>query len=168
MIFRLPETGDEQLLQGYVQEHWDHCETNISASWGLTACEYDAWVEAVQKNAAAGDETWGKSLLYLCFDQGRLIGLLHIRYDLPAALTGKYGNIGYGVRPTERNKGYATEMLRYALSVCREKGMDRAILGCFKDNLASAATIRKNGGILTEENNNYEKDRISQYYSVLL
>ena len=37
-------------------------------------------------------------------------------------------------------------MLRYALSVCKQKGMDRVILGCYKDNLASAATIKKNGG----------------------
>ena len=37
-------------------------------------------------------------------------------------------------------------MLRYVLSVCKQKGMDRVILGCYKDNLASAATIKKNGG----------------------
>ena len=46
----------------------------------------------------------------------------------------------------ERKANYATEMLRYALSVCKQKGMDRVILGCYKDNLASAATIKKNGG----------------------
>ena len=67
-------------------------------------------------------EAWGKSLLYLCFDQNRLIGLLSIRYELPKELSEKYGDIGYGVRPSERNKGYATAMLRYALSVCKEKG----------------------------------------------
>jgi len=57
-------------------------------------------------------------------------------------------------------------MLKYALSVCREKGKNRVILGCYKDNLASAATIRKNGGVLIEENDNYEEGKISQYYLV--
>ena len=33
---------------------------------------------------------------------------------------------------------------------------------------ASAATIRKNGGILTSENNNYKENRTSQYYSITL
>ena len=83
-------------------------------------------------------------------------------------LTKKLGDIGYGVRHYERNKGYATTMLRYALSVCKEKGMDKVLLGCYKDNLASAATIKKNGGVLVDENDNYNEGRISQYYSLKL
>ena len=59
-------------------------------------------------------------------------------------------------------------MLRYALSVCKEKGMGKVVLGCYKDNLASAATIRKNGGILTVENNNDKENKTSQYYSITL
>ncbi|MBE5804281.1 MAG: GNAT family N-acetyltransferase [Clostridiales bacterium] len=166
MIYRLPEIGDKSILQAYVQEHYDHEETGISASLGLTSSEYSQWAEKIQRNALTGDEAWGRSLLYLCFDDNKLIGLLSIRYELPESLTKKYGDIGYGVRPSERNKGYATTMLKYALSVCREKGKNRVILGCYKDNLASAATIRKNGGVLIEENDNYEEGKISQYYLV--
>ena len=59
-------------------------------------------------------------------------------------------------------------MLNYALSVCREKGLEKVILGCYKENLASAATIRKNGGILIDENENYKEGRISQYYLINL
>ena len=91
-----------------------------------------------------------------------------IRYELPENLVEVYGHIGYGVRPSERNKGYATMMLDYALSVCKEKGMDKALLGCYKDNLASAKTIQKNGGMLVEENDNYNEGRISQYYLIEL
>ena len=88
--------------------------------------------------------------------------------NCPGELSEKNGDIGYGVRPSERNKGYATAMLRYALSVCKEKGMKKAVLGCYKDNPASAATIRKNGGILTVENSNYNENKTSQYYSITL
>ena len=168
MLYRLPEDGDEALLQDYVREHHDHGENSISASLGLSSSVYTEWVAKIQKNAAEGDETWGKSLLYLCFDGDRLAGLLSIRYELPKEISEKYGDIGYGVRPSERNKGYATEMLRHALRVCREKGMEKVILGCYQDNLASAATIRKNGGVLMEENEKYQKGRISQYYLVVL
>ena len=62
----------------------------------------------------------GKSLLYLCFHDNKLVGLLSIRYELPKDLSDKYGDIGYGVRPSERNKGYATKMLQHALSVCTD------------------------------------------------
>ncbi|MBE5801631.1 MAG: GNAT family N-acetyltransferase [Clostridiales bacterium] len=168
MIYRLPDIKDKGILQEYVQEHVSHNETRISASMGLTSSEYSDWVEKIQKNASIGDALWGKSLLYLCFDRSKLIGLLSIRYDLPESLTEQYGHIGYGVRPSERKKGYATAMLRYALSVCREKGMDKVLLGCYKDNLASAATIIKNGGVLTEEKDHYAEGKISQYYLINL
>ena len=168
MIYRLPEMNDKNILQAYVQEHYDNNENGISASLRLTASEYFDWVDKIQRNAVVVDESWGKSLLYLCFDKGNLIGLLSIRYSLPESLTKKYGDIGYGVRPSERNKGYATGMLKYALSVCKDKGMDKVILGCYKDNLPSVAVIKKNGGILTEENCNYKDEKISQYYSIKL
>ena len=168
MLYRLPEISDKSILQEYMQEHYDNKETSISASLGLPASEYSDWVDKIQRNALVGDEEWGKSLLYLCFDNNKLIGLLSIRYELPENLVEVYGHIGYGVRPSERNKGYATTMLAYALSVCKEKGMDKALLGCYKDNLASAKTIQKNGGVLVEENDNYNEGRISQYYSIEL
>lgn len=168
MIYRLPEMNDQSLLQAYVQEHYDHNESSISASMGLTASPYADWVKKIHTNTLSGDAQWGKSLMYLCFDQSRLIGLLSIRYELPEMLSQRYGDIGYGVRPSERNKGYATAMLQYALAVCKKKGMNKVILGCYKDNPASAAVIQKNGGVLIEENSNFQKGRISQYYTVSL
>ena len=166
MLYRLPQLSDQDLLKAYVLEHMDHGENSISASVGLLAMEYSDWVEMIQTKATTGDAQWGRSLLYLCFDQNKLVGLLSIRYELPEELSQTIGDIGYGVRPSERNKGYATAMLRYALSVCREKGKKRVILGCYKDNAASAATIRKGGGVLMAENDDYAQGRISQYYSI--
>lgn len=168
MIYRLPDYSDKDMLSEYVKEHRENGEKSISASLGLASSEYRAWVEKIQRNAQTGDEVWGKSLLYLCIDDGRLIGLLSIRYDLPKELADKYGHIGYGVRPSERGKGYATEMLRYALSVCREKGMAQVIIGCYKDNTASLTVIKKNGGVLAWESDSYTEGRVSQYYTIKL
>ena len=63
-------------------------------------------------------------MLYLCFENNKLISLLSIRYELPKNLAEIYGDIGYGVRPSEKNKGYAT-----------------AMHGCYKDNLNSIHRI---------------------------
>lgn len=168
MIYRLPEPGDKEILQAYVQEHYDCGETSITASLGLTGSPYDEWVEKIHRNAAAGDGLWGRSLLYLCFSGETLAGLLSIRYELSKEQSEKYGDIGYGVRPSERRKGFASEMLRHALAVCREKGKEQILVGCYKANRASAETIRKNGGILAAENDNYKKGVLSQYYVIKL
>ena len=98
MKYRLPEIDDKDILKAYVQEHHDNGETSISASLSLSSSDYTEWVAKIKNNALSGDEQWGKSLLYLCFDGGRLIGLLSIRYELPELLSDKYGDIGYGVR----------------------------------------------------------------------
>jgi predicted acetyltransferase len=61
------------------------------------------------------------------------------------------GHIGYCVRPTERRRGYATEMLALALDRCRDLGIPTVRLGCYADNEASIRTIEANGGVLIEE-----------------
>lgn len=168
MSYRLPEMNDKSILQEYMQEHYDNNEAGISASHGLPASEYVDWVEKIQRSASVGEEGWGKYLLYLCIENDKLIGLLSNRYDLPQNLTEEIGDIGYGVRPSERNKGYATAMLRYAVSVCKEKGKDKVLFSCYKDNLPSAAVIKKCGGVLVAENDDYNEGRISQYYEIKL
>ena len=168
MIYRLPTNKDKEFLSKYVQEHYDNNETSISASMGLTKTDFFEWIKIINNNAINGNEEFGKNFLYLCFDNNELIGLLSIRYDLSEDYRNKYGDIGYSVRPSKRNKGYATEMLKYGLSVCKQKGMKKAILGCYKNNVASANVIKNNGGILFSENDNYKKGHISQYYKIEL
>ena len=115
------------------------------------------------------DKNFSSSTSYFVINKnGNLIGATSLRHYLTVEGFNTWGHIGYGVRPSERNKGYASEMVRYALAVCKEQGMNQVILGCFKDNLASASTIRKNGGILLRENDNYQAGRISQYYLIRL
>lgn len=84
-------------------------------------------------------------------DSGNIVGAVNIRHYLNDKLLEAWGNIGYGIRPDERRKGYATQALRLALVKCREIGMDRALLGCYKDNTGSAKVITNNGGVLENE-----------------
>lgn len=168
LIFRLPEACDEAALRDYVKEHHDHREQSISASLGLSTEPYADWLGRILRNAEEGDPDWGRSLLLLCLSGDRIVGLLSVRYDLPPELTARYGDIGYGVRPSERGQGYATEMLRHALAVCRGKGMREAVVGCYRDNAASGAVIRKCGGVLREESDRYTPGRTSLYYSIRL
>ncbi len=57
------------------------------------------------------------------------------------------GHIGYSVRPSERRKGYATEMLRQCLPHCKAPGLDRVLITCADSNEASRQVILANGGL---------------------
>ena len=148
MNYRLPTLDDYEILKDYVIEHYSNSEKNINASLGMINMKYEDWVKKVNRNSKEADDEWGRYYLYLAFDEDKLVGLLNIRFDLSENLRELYGDIGYGVGPSERRKGYATQMLKYALEVCRKKQMKEAILGCYEKNYGSNRTIQKNGGIL--------------------
>ncbi len=167
MKYRLPKYEDADMLKEYVEEHYSNYEGSISASVGMTDMNYKDWIEKVNRNTERADDEWGKYYLYLVFnDDDKLIGLLNIRFDLTNELREKYGDIGYGVRPSERRKGYATEMLKYALSICKEKNMQDVILGCYENNYGSNKTILKNGGILYK--NDFEIRELSSDWTIEL
>ncbi|MED4162879.1 GNAT family N-acetyltransferase, partial [Halalkalibacterium halodurans] len=61
------------------------------------------------------------------------------------------GHIGYGIRPSERGKGYATLMLKLGLEKAAALGLEKVLITCDKENLPSARTIQRNVGVLDSE-----------------
>ncbi len=102
------------------------------------------------------------TLYFLIGESNNIYGALQIRHELNEYLLNYGGHIGYGVRPSERRKGYATKMLSLALEKVKELGIDKVLITCNKDNIASAKTIINNGGIL--ENEVIEDGKIKQRY----
>ena len=168
LTYRLPTLADQDALRAYVEEHYKNGEPGISASMNLTSMNYESWLNQVNRNIEIPNGDWGRSYTLLCLNEKELVGLLSIRYELSEELRQKYGDIGYGVRPKERRKGYAAIMLRHALYICKEKGMEQVELGCFRDNTASIRTIKNNGGQLLRECEDFKEGTISQYYSIKL
>ena len=77
----------------------------------------------------------------------RVVGLIQIRHKFNDYLEKYAGLIGYCVRPDERRKGYATWMLRHALTLCREIGIPRVLISCLTDNEGSRRAILRCGGV---------------------
>ena len=84
-------------------------------------------------------------------DRNRLLGAVNIRHYLNERLLKDGGHIGDGIRPSERGKGYGTEMVRLALIECKKLGINKVLMVCDKTNPASRKTIINNGGILENE-----------------
>lgn len=77
----------------------------------------------------------------------KLVGMIQIRHRFNDYLEKYAGHIGYSVRPSERRKGYAKEMLRMTLPFCREIGIDKVMITCVDGNIGSEKTILANGGV---------------------
>lgn len=78
-------------------------------------------------------------------EDDRILGGFALRHRYNDLL----GWIGYGVRPSARRRGVATWALSRMLDEARDVlGVDRVLVVCAADNLASARTIERCGGVL--------------------
>jgi predicted acetyltransferase len=84
-------------------------------------------------------------------EEKHFIGEIGIRHRLTETLKLLGGHIGFGVRPSEQNKGRATHMLQLALGFCREQlGFDKVLITVNDINHPSIKVIEKCGGVLED------------------
>ena len=118
----------------------------INGSAGLDRfSSIEVWLEELKKRSC--EDTVPKGLVpsstYLAVREkdNYIVGMIDIRHYLNEYLTQVGGHIGYGVRKTERNKGYAKQMLKLALEKCKELKIKKVLITCDEDNIASEKVI---------------------------
>lgn len=75
-----------------------------------------------------------------------IVGRLSLRHKLNDFLREVGGHIGYGVITSERNKGYASEMLRQGIAIAKGMGINEVLITCDVDNIGSRKVIENNFG----------------------
>ena len=129
--------------------------------------DFDYYLENLEIKEGAANR-WVPDTTLFCLDKDRniFVGAVNIRHYLNEGLLRSGGHIGDGIRPSERRKGYATAMIGLALKECKKLGIDRVLMCCDKENVGSAKSIQKNGGVL--ENEIEEDGTIEQRYWIQL
>lgn len=89
-----------------------------------------------------------KTFLLIRKNDDKIVGALNIRWNLPENIKQFGGNIGYGIRPTERKKGYNKINLYLGLIEAKKIGLKEVKLVCETNNLCSVKTIEALDGIL--------------------
>ena len=79
----------------------------------------------------------------LADDSNHIYGLINLRHELKGKLMEVGGHIGYGIRPSERKKGYATLQLNLILDKLKELNITQALITCRENNIASKKTMEK-------------------------
>ncbi len=141
-----------QLKEAYLDFYKEWKDSNEDmVPWVICKDPYDfpkmlQFLASSELEVKQPDGWVANSTYWLVTALGKVVGAVNIRHQLTEKLFGSGGHIGYGIRPSERHKGYAAILLEQALQKAREVGIERALLVCNATNSASEKVIRTNGG----------------------
>ena len=161
-LIKLTEEYRPQLND--MMDEWTSAEEKITP-WAIGKCDYrdfPAYLDSLEIRESDGKHVPDSTFFCLDTDRSIFVGSVNIRHFLNERLLHSGGHIGDGIRPSERGKGYGTKMVALALEECGRLGIRDVLMCCNRDNIVSARTIIKNGGIL--ENEVTDGDSIIQRY----
>jgi predicted acetyltransferase len=150
ITLRRPKKEDKEKALAFRKEFFDQGESTINGSELLDQMDsYDEWLKSVTDNTSSEsvNPEWVVTDTFFAIDEtGRIAGIVDLRHKLKGFLL-DFGNSGYSVRPSQRKKGYATQMLGLLLDIARQSGLTELHLSVERTNEASIKTIRRNGGV---------------------
>ena len=168
LVLVCPSEDMEEEILRYKEEHFACGDMQVHGSGGLAY--YDRYAEWLNRIRFIREKSPENIVLTSTFfsrrvSDGKLIGCIKIHHTLTEELESG-GHIAYGIRPSERGKGYGTQQLELCLEYAGQLKLKRVIIACDKDNTASAKTAMSCGGKLVKE---FEEDGIlKQHYLIEL
>ena len=158
LYYEVPSINRKEEAIDYIKEHLEY-GSDINGSGGLDRYidDYEGWLEKLEKDYVQipnEEKVPGRTYFLVRENDNRIVGMISIRTVLNEKLKKFGGNIGYGIRPSERKKGYNKINLYLGLKVCDEYGIEKALLDADLDNPASWRTMEALGG-----------KRIKEYYN---
>lgn len=112
--------------------------------------DYRGWLNKLEEDYTripSEEKVPARTYFLVRQNDNKIIGMINIRLTLNKRLREFGGHIGYGIRPTERGKGYNKINLYLGLKVCDEYGIENVLLDADLDNPASWKTMEALGGI---------------------
>lgn len=123
-----------------------------NGGYRLSAEEFPAWIRSridMEQGINLDPRKVPMTTFWMRKD-GHPIGISKLRHRLNDALLQSGGHIGFCIRPSERGKGYARELLDMTIRRAWGMGIDRVLLTCDADNERSWRTIERCGGRLED------------------
>lgn len=142
-------------LRQEILEYDAQNEDRFAGCMSLDECmSAEAWIKMceLRKSDKTCDEvgTQVPSHTYLAIrkSDNRVVGIIDLRHHINHSILGTWGgHCGYSVRPSERGKGYAKEMLRLNILNAKLLNIPKLLVTCDVNNKASEKIILANGGI---------------------
>lgn len=154
--FEIPSLERKNEIIEYLDEFVKY-GSDINGSGSLDKIYYGyTFEEALDRCLKTEDEEYAKSVgrcqsrtfLLIRENDNKIVGTINVRWNLNEAMLRFGGHIGYGIRPTERRKGYNKINLYLGMLEAKKVGLEKVMLDCDVNNLGSDKTLKALGGKL--------------------
>ncbi len=151
--------------EAFKQACLDSGMSHIPGAASYTESSFDDWLAKSQRDELHPQPGRVSATLFVAFDQtGVMVGVIQLRHELNEFLLHEGGHIGYAVHPDFRGRGLATEMLQQCLVQARAMNIQRLLITCDDDNIASEAVIRKCGGRYEDTRSNSQGGHTKRFW----
>ena len=156
LSLRKPSLEDKEKYIDMIREWKEYgppyvpCVIDYDCNHPIEELDYDA-VLSVVDNYRKGKlfdydvDYFESSEFYFIFDEEELIGMGEVRHNLKSLGQQTIGHIGCGIRPSKRNKGYATHAVELMIEKLRKDNLKEIILCHYEENKISPKIINKLG-----------------------
>lgn len=152
LILKSPTLKDKASWLDYVKEYRMDDAKGHPLNYYVNST-YEGWLWRITEASKRDIHTAKIPVsVYFVFESDYLVGTLSIQHSLLNWDLAFYGgHVGYSVRPSKRGQGYGTQILSLALFECQKLGLEKIMVSCRRENVASAKVIENNLGVLTRE-----------------
>lgn len=131
-----------------MKKTWKNFDVSRVSARMLEYDSYDEFVEFVE-----WDKKWRPdrvpSTFFFSIIDDEIVGHIQIRHHIEHPNLRDVGwHIGYGIVPWKWLKGYGKTQLALALEKAKDIGLEKVMISCLEDNIASAKVIEANWGEL--------------------
>lgn len=162
----MPTKDYEEEWISYAKEYIADNPKLLPLEYRLDISYYE-WLKLIEDESIGKDLKEGRvpsTKFFLIDNKKRILGGISIRHNINNEYLFNYGgHIGYGIRPSERGKGYGNMILNLGLKEIKKMNVNKILITCLDNNIYSKRIIEKNGGIL-ENKVPYEDKFMCRYW----
>lgn len=149
-----PELAIENGLRAYLKAYKETHETLYQELYSGIETDFPAYIRKLkdQQIGLQLPEDWAATTTLFLLYGSEVLGTVRVRHALLNTFAQTYiGHIGYDLKPSARGKGLGNRLIEAGIAEAKKRGLEKVLLLCHEDNLASKALIVNHGGIFESE-----------------
>ncbi|MBF0713565.1 GNAT family N-acetyltransferase [Gemella sp. GH3] len=151
MLFRELNINDLKMVEDYKNSFLKD-EESIHGASGLEKTDSLVWLKnqpLFKSYKTIPNKNFVTAHTFVLTNNTEIIGIINLRHELNDYLFNFGGHIGYSINKKFRNQGYGKLLLKNCLDYAfNELGLNKVLITCNENNIASKKLIISCGGIL--------------------